>query len=408
MNRDVRSFLATKVFKAMIDRQPLPRSSAAFARLIEALFEQLEQAFSEDEWSIVREPPGGPPGYRADRVIDREGLRYVVELRVAREARRPELPALLADALVRARVGAEAHGGRALGVVGAPVISDEWAAALEEHVQRFFPGEAWGFIDGSGRLMLKGKGLERLQRRGVRRRRKGSGPMARADVFSDLGQWMAKVLLAPNLPERYLHAPRRPSSGPSQLASVAGVSVPSASRLVTRLRNLNFLDDADGLSIIRRDRFFAEWRKANRFLGRERPCRWIFPAPDSLARLSSALERPQRQRVCLGLFAACERLGLGFVRGAPVHVYLEEVSDTALEELELMPAAAGEHVDVFVREPMFPESVFRGAVHADSVPTADVLQCWLDVADHPVRGAEQAEHIWKRVIAPNLLEAASA
>jgi hypothetical protein len=27
-----------------------------------------------------------------------------------------------------------------------------------------------------------------------------------------------------------------------------------------------------------------------------------------------------------------------------------------------------------------------------------VLQVWLDVADHPARGASQAEEIWRRVL----------
>jgi hypothetical protein len=35
---------------------------------------------------------------------------------------------------------------------------------------------------------------------------------------------------------------------------------------------------------------------------------------------------------------------------------------------------------------------------------ADVIQCWLDVADHPVRGAEQAERLWERVLQPHLVE----
>jgi hypothetical protein len=39
-------------------------------------------------------------------------------------------------------------------------------------------------------------------------------------------------------------------------------------------------------------------------------------------------------------------------------------------------------------------------VNVNGVLASDVLQVWLDVAAHPARGAEQAEEIWRRVLAP--------
>ncbi len=50
--------------------------------------------------------------------------------------------------------------------------------------------------------------------------------------------------------------------------------------------------------------------------------------------------------------------------------------------------------------PRYPAAIFRAAVMRDGVPTADVLQCWLDVSHHPSRGVEQAEHLYRRVLAP--------
>lgn len=380
---------------------------ARFQRLIESLFEQLGDAFRDAGWSVKREPPGGPPGYRADFVIERGDLRYVVELRIAREARRPEMPALLADAYVRAQLGAAAHHARPLPIVGAPAISDEWGSVLADYAHRFFRGAAWGLIDGRGRLELHGLGLDGIRRRPRPHSQRSSRSISPPDVFSDRGQWMAKILLAPAIPERFLSAPREPISGPSQLAALGSVSVPSASRFLSRLDKLQFLDRKEGLRLVRREQYLADWRRAARFVGVERPCRWLLPVRDSLEQLVAALQERSPAhgggRACLGLFAACERLGVGFVRGAPLHLYFEQASDVALEQLGLAPALSGERVDVFVREPMFPESVFRGAVAQDSLLVSDVLQCWLDVVDHPARGAEQAERIWKRVIQPHLL-----
>jgi hypothetical protein len=41
-------------------------------------------------------------------------------------------------------------------------------------------------------------------------------------------------------------------------------------------------------------------------------------------------------------------------------------------------------------------------VRHHGVPVADIVQVWLDVSNHPARGKEQAEQIWKRVLAPSI------
>ena len=97
-------------------------------------------------------------------------------------------------------------------------------------------------------------------------------------------------------------------------------------------------------------------------------------------------------------------VAVGFVSGVAPHLYAEDVSAHAFGELGLVAANPGERVDVFLRQPKYPEAVFRGAVWKDGVASSDILQCWLDVSDHPVRGEEQAQHIWNRVLKPRLLE----
>lgn len=66
---------------------------------------------------------------------------------------------------------------------------------------------------------------------------------------------------------------------------------------------------------------------------------------------------------------------------------LEHISADTLRHLGLRLTEPGEPADVIAREPRFPESAFRGAVDHDGVRVADVLQCWLDVANtqHVVR-----------------------
>ena len=47
-----------------------------------------------------------------------------------------------------------------------------------------------------------------------------------------------------------------------------------------------------------------------------------------------------------------------------------------------------------------PQSVFRGAVLVDGVLVSDILQVWLDSANHPSRGKEQADLIHRRIVGP--------
>jgi len=55
-----------------------------------------------------------------------------------------------------------------------------------------------------------------------------------------------------------------------------------------------------------------------------------------------------------------------------------------------------------VRIPRNHESVFRGVVRKHGVPVSDILQVWLHVSQHPSRGKEQADLIWRRILSPAL------
>jgi hypothetical protein len=132
-----------------------------------------------------------------------------------------------------------------------------------------------------------------------------------------------------------------------------------------------------------------------------------YSRPRSPAKSTLAHEGPDSghvgRRACLGLFAASERLGFRFARGTPLHLYLEDLSVRVLvEQFGLTPARPGEHIDIIVRRPRFPEAVFRACVVEDGVPAADIIQCWIDISNHPARGREHSEQIWRRVLVPRL------
>jgi hypothetical protein len=212
---------------------------------------------------------------------------------------------------------------------------------------------------------------------------------------------MLKVLLAPELPEDLLSAPRGLYRNASELAEAAQVSVMSAFRFVQQLQDEGYLHESSAsLALVRREQLFERWQAANDRPCREAQMRFVLPG-DSRAELGKLLESG---RVCLALFAAADALHLGFVRGVPPYVYVERLQPSSLRSWKkLRPCEPGESPDVVLRQPLAPKSVFRAMVGAAA--SCDVLQVWLDVASHPSRGREQADLIPQRVLEPLLRKA---
>lgn len=137
------------------------------------------------------------------------------------------------------------------------------------------------------------------------------------------------------------------------------------------------------LRIVRVKELLDRWTSSNREAAKEVPARQMHNQP----------------RCCLGLFAAADALGIGFVRGAPAHIYLERLTLDSLDRLGLAVDSSNRPADVFIRIPINREAIFRAVMHND-VPVSDILQVWLDVSVHPARGREQADEIRRRILKP--------
>jgi hypothetical protein len=104
---------------------------------------------------------------------------------------------------------------------------------------------------------------------------------------------------------------------------------------------------------------------------------------------------------CLGLFAAADVLRLGHVSGVPPYINVPKLPRPDDKKWRaLLPASASEIPDLIVRQALSPKSAFRGAVHQDGLIVSDVIQVWLDVANHPSRGKEQADLIYEKALRP--------
>lgn len=359
----------------------------------ERAVDEVTAAFRRAGWTV--EPrsnePGEPP--EADLVIERPGFRYVVEVKTAPEGRPDRILPLWSQACLQ--VSRWAGGERPMAVVVAPRVPESTAESLLEFAAEYAPHIGAGILDHRGLRRFRGEGLEGLNADPLPGESPRKFTARTGDLFSDLNQWLLKVLLAPELPEELLSAPRGRYRNASELARAAQVSAMSGNRFVQAFKNEGYLETyGRTLQLVRRKKLFAGWRAAAGRPAKEMPVRLLvgtnaYGAAARLAADSSA---------CLALFAAADALRLGFVSGVPPYVYVRDLGAAARDNL--VPAEGYEAPDLFVREPKAAESVFRGAVERDGIYVSDALQVWLDVAGHPSRGKEQATLIRERVLEP--------
>jgi Holliday junction resolvase len=374
----------------------------------EAEFERIvAEVFRKAGWRIRRHPAAGD--MRASFLANDGERKYAVVVKSGSEGRRDRLIPLLSQAILEAQAFVRRLPERAapLAVVAAPRAPAAVAAEIRKFAERHVPRIAVGVVDAEGYRWFAGPGLRCLEARAPRRAdRKVAQPGNAPDPFSDLNQWMLKILLGQDLPEALLAAPRGLVRNASHLAAVARVSVMSASRLVKQLARDGYLDeDEDHLRIVRADELLERWVSANRAMPPDVPARSILKRDQkqlfaSVARYAAGIESARQPRCCVGLFAAADALGLGFVRGVAPHLYVERLDLDVLRELGLSLEDADRRSDVVLRVRSKGEAIFRAAVLRDGLPVSDVLQVWLDVSSYPARGREQADEIRRRVLRP--------
>jgi len=375
----------------MEDHAPPGKSDASQrGRSAESL---LAAIFEKAGWQ-VRLHPGDGPGRHL--LVRRKGVEYAVEIKAAAEGRGDRLVPLFAQAVLEA---ARAAGQKAapLAVIAAPRIPSRAAEQVMAFAERYAPNSAAGVVDFDGFALFRGPHLDEMNARGrelpasVRRSVRNSG-----QLFSDLNQWMLKVLLAPELPAALLSAPRGQYRNASQLARAANVSVMSAFRFVQQLQREGYLhESAPYLGLVRREDLLNRWQALSARSVREVPMRFVLPG-DLQVQLRKMLGSG---RACLALFAAADALDQGFVHGVPPYVYVQRLQTANLAAWKNLRACVpGESPSVIVRHAPAPQSVFRGMVRPGGMASCDVLQVWLDVAAHPSRGREQADLLRKRVL----------
>jgi hypothetical protein len=344
-----------------------------------------------------------------DFTLERGDELFAVQVKASPDVRTPILRSFLAEAILEAQ-SRHPSGTRPLPIIAAPSISDRMATLLREFVHRVAPTQAWGLVDGRGRLEIfdGSRALVSLAPRDPRADL-FTRVARRPALFSDVYQWLLKVLLATDLPAELLRAPRPDRIVSNRdLARVADVSLGSAALFLSAFAREGFVERTRaGLLVVRRRELLDAWRVAARSRSVPVGMRWVIAPDDPIQALARTIGQLREQSVAaaVGLHAACELLGHGFVRGVQPTLYVERFDRSALNKLGLTVAEGARAPDVFVNVPLAPRSCFSGCVERNGAQVTDVIQCWLDTAWHPARGEEQAQLLWDEVIEPRLVRA---
>ena len=354
--------------------------------------------FRSHDWSVEVQPyaPNG-----ADLIIQRGKQRFVVEIKALSESRPDRVLPMLSMAILQAQAAAEEfNNALPLAIVYVPEASPALAKHVDSFAQRFAQDVPVGLISGRGEQYFSGTAFQELNRLPEESRRSATArPPQAINLFSDLNQWMLKLLLAWDLPEGLLNAPKKKFRNGSDLAEAAQVSAMSASRFLQQLRSEGYLSDSSPhLKLVRREELFRRWGAAAMRSCPEMPCRFLLRVP--VAQQIRGLLGRHPEVACLGLFAAADELNIGHVSGVPPYVYVRKLPQVGLPDWSELMASPSERPDLILRQAPFPQSTFRGAIDRNGLMVTDVIQTWLDTMHHPTRGAEQANLIYEKVLSP--------
>jgi hypothetical protein len=180
----------------------------------------------------------------ANLIVDSRENEFVVELKRSAEARRDRLIPLLSQAILQAQAAARRFSESAVpfAVVPSRYIPESAAEQLKRFALSHAPNVGIGVIDAQGFRLFHGFGLEKLNSERSAPLQAGLPVHSESSsyLFSDLSQWMMKILLGASIPESLLSVPRNEYRSGRQLAQAARVSVMSASRFARQLSSQGF------------------------------------------------------------------------------------------------------------------------------------------------------------------------
>lgn len=344
--------------------------------------------FQSQGWEVLET---GEDGKGGDFILTSpRGQAYYVVLKALTEGRADRAIPLFAQALLesRARASGRHDRSRPAVILWVGAASQALVRKLVDFHREYGSGEPFATLSDVP-LYADFPELEAKEQPASVRRSSHSAPPTL--VFSDLAQWMLKLLLAADIKrEGLISAPVKMYMTATELAREARVSVMSATRLINALKEEGMVEWAPHLRIVQRRKLAQRWKAAYMKPAVSVPMKYLAGGVPEEQQLRKTLKR--EEGATLGQFAAANALHVGHVHGAITALW---VPDLAAAEgwRGLKRAREGERPDLILKQHPYPQSLLRGRVMRDGVWVSDIIQTWLDVSAEPTRGAEQAAEL---------------
>jgi hypothetical protein len=335
---------------------------------------------------------------RADIELTGQHESLFVYVKVCSKLRLKELYGQLAVGVLEGRTQKiDGREGIPLVLVQVPSIGEKSLHQAEDFMNSNARDVAWGIADNSGlrRLVIPAMGVNVTRHEAM----PNVGPRFQSrNLFTDLNRWMLKILTMADVDPRYWGGPREQIRSATHLHRVARVSIQKAHDFVNALSAEGFLRKSrTAISVNRRRELAEALIQSERTTLQERvPVRWILGEIETVDDLFENSPANHRD-FALGGFCACKRLGVLHATAYRTDIHLGADLLTALRNWHLETCDERD-AHLFLTPSKYWESIRRGCVVREGLPTADVLQAALDVATMRGRGAEQAHYILDHVL----------
>ncbi|MBU4556091.1 MAG: hypothetical protein KJ747_04400 [Actinobacteria bacterium] len=305
------------------------------------------------------------------------------DVRLQVELQRGASRAQLIDAVELARI-APLQGDSSIPVIASPYLSPASQQLLRDANA--------AFIDFAGNAWLAAPGIH-IDRRGFANPAKEE--RGQRDLFSDKASLVLRTLLV-------AHAPmgvREIASGVSSTDERIKLTPGYVSKVIGELERRGYVSRRDEKVVLRHaEELLRDWTSAYRGRRRPVPASYFILAPsaeDLLPRVADAFDAKGADYVLTG------HAGASLVDRYTVFdvadVYVRELEDVvpALADLGGRRVERGGNVNISV--PYYRESAFYDRqMSKGGIKVVSDLQLYLDLYDYPVRGREQAEHLYER------------
>lgn len=240
------------------------------------------------------------------------------------------------------------------------------------------------FVDLSGNVFLIYENLY-IEREGFSNRfpeeRKGRGP------FSDKASLILRLLLSQE--NRFW--------GIREIAGSVNLNPGFVSRMARELEKRNYVARANSKIRLRNaESVVKDWvRDYNYRKNKEIKYFCLVESSEEIIAKLHALKIPENIKYALSLHAGANLIS-PFAVYDSVHIYVQnqEVADYFIESLKLKEVEQGANIEFLF--PYYKYSVFWDMQKAMDLWVVSDIQLYLDLYNYPIRGIEQAEHLYEK------------